>query len=108
MRGTHEPSLGELVGRLIDSGKAFVQAEIAVVRRTFAIWSGAAKVSAVFMVAAMLLINAAVIVLVAAFGMALAKWLGVAGGLAAAAFVVLLIAGLLVWLAIRRLASVAK
>lgn len=103
MRGTDEASLRELVARLIDSTKAFVQAEVALVRRTFTVWAGAAKAAAILFVIALILVNAAVIVLLAALGMALATWLGTAGGLAVAALIGLAAAGLLGWIGARRI-----
>ena len=98
----------DLAARLIESGKAWAQAEITLVRMTALRWAEAAKIGAVLVVLALILVNAAVIVLVAALGMALAAWLGTAGGLAVAAILALLLAGLLGWLAVRRFMRAAR
>lgn len=103
-----EESLRELVARLIDSGKAYAQAEVALVKTTVSVRAAQAKPAAIFGVIAILLVQAALTVLVAALGMALAQWLTPAGGLAAGAVIALLIAGLLGWMAARRLSGSAK
>lgn len=108
MGGSREASLRELLARLIDSSKAFVQAELALVRKTMAAWAGAIKIGAALITLAIVLVNAAVIVLIAALGMALAGWLGMVGGLAAAGAIALLSAGVLIWLAIRCFKQVTR
>ncbi|WP_293972675.1 phage holin family protein [Sphingomonas sp.] len=108
MGASHEASLRELLARLIEAGRAFAQAEIALVRKTVAAWAGAAKIGAALIIVALILANAAVIVLVAALGMALARWIGPAGGLAVAALIALIVAGLLGWLAAKRFSEMLK
>ena len=93
--GDQGDTLRELIARLIDSGKAYLRAELLLVRTTIKVRLIEAKYVAVFAVAAGLLGLAGVIVLVAALGLALARWLGPAGGLAAAGLIALLAAGLL-------------
>ena len=96
-------SLRELIARLIDNAKAYCKAEVDLVRTTVKVKLVEARFAAIFVVLALFLINAAVIVLVAALGMALARWLGPAGGLAAGALIALAIAGVLVKLAVSQL-----
>lgn len=108
MGGNNEASLRELLVRLIGSAKAFVEAEVALVRDTVRAWAGAAKMIAALAVMAFALVNAALVVMLVALGMALAKWLGMAGGLALAALIALLVAGLLGRLAVLRLKMLAS
>lgn len=98
----------ELIARLIDAVRAFAQAEIALVKATAAAWAGAAKVAGVFIAIALLLANAAIIVLLAAFGMTIAIWLGPAAGLAIAAVIGLVLAALFGWLAASRIMKMLK
>ena len=95
-------SLRDLIARLIDSAKAYLRAEVALIKKTVEVRLGQAKPAAAFAIGAILLVQAAVVILLAALGMALATWLGAAGGLAAAGLIALSVAGLLVWLAIRK------
>jgi hypothetical protein len=97
-----ELSLRDLIARLIDSAKAYVRAEVALVKKTVEVRLDQAKPAAAFGIGAVMLVQAALVVLLMALGMGLATWLGTAGGLAVAALIGLLIAGLLVWLAIGR------
>lgn len=108
MRGNEEPSIRALVARLIEAGKAFVEAEIALVKTTIAAWAGAAKIGAALLIVALLLALAGLIVLVAALGMALAIWIGPAAGLAIAALIALLLAGLLAWAGVKRFIALVK
>lgn len=95
-------SLRDLIARLIDSAKAYVRAEIALVKKTVEVRLDQVKPAAAFVIGAIMLTQATLVILLAALGMALATWLGTAGGLAVAGLIGLLIAGLLVWLAIGR------
>lgn len=101
-------SLRDIVARLIDDGKAYAQAEITVVKATAAAWLTPAKIAVPLIVAAIFLLQAALTILVAALGMALATILGTAGGLAASAVIVLLIAAVLVWVAVSKLGKAGK
>ncbi|NIJ06838.1 small-conductance mechanosensitive channel [Sphingomonas vulcanisoli] len=103
--GGKEESVRELIARLIDETKAYVKAEIGVVKSTALAWVDRAKIAVPLIVTAILLVQAALIVLIAAFGMALAAWLGVAGGLAVAAVIVLLIAGVCVGIAVSKVSK---
>ena len=80
--GTDESSLGELFGRLSDDARAYAAAEAklyqAIARRRLS----RARNGAIALVAAALLANAALIVLLVGLAMQLAKWVGPAlGGL---------------------------
>lgn len=97
-----EYSLRDLIARLIDSAKAYLRAEVTLIKKTVEVRLDQAKPAAVFAIAAVMLVQAALIVLLAALGMGLAIWLGTAGGLAVAGLIGLLVSGLLVWLAISR------
>ena len=103
-----EESLRDLVARLIDSAKAYLNAEVALIKTTASVRIAQAKPAAIFAVTAILLVQAALTVLVAALGMLLARWLTPAGGLAAGAVLALLVAGLLGWMAARQLSGGAK
>jgi asparagine N-glycosylation enzyme membrane subunit Stt3 len=100
--GAQEESLRDLIARLIDNARVYARAEVAVIKKTIEVRLNQAKPAAVFAIGAVLLTQAALVVLIAALGMALATWLGTAGGLAVAAIIALAVAGLLVWLAIGR------
>lgn len=98
-----DDTLGELVTRLSEDAKAYAKAEVAVVKRSVLARVAAIKPSAIYIVLAILLVQAALTVLTAALGMVLAIWLGPPGGLAAGAVIVLAVAGLLVRLAVVKL-----
>ena len=102
-----EESLRELVARLIDSAKAYLTAEVTLVKTMVSVRVARAKPAAIYGVIAILLVQAALTVLIAALGMLLATWLTPAGGLAMGAVIALLIAGLLGWLAARSLSGSA-
>jgi hypothetical protein len=95
-------SLRELVARLINDGKAYAIAEIAVVKATINKWLAPAKTAVPLVIVALLLVQAALTVLVAALGYTIAIWIGPAGGFAIAAVVALLIAGGLVAYAVSK------
>ena len=101
-------SLRELLARLIEDGKAWATAEIAVVKATATAWITPAKIAVPLVIGAVFLVQAALTVLVIALGAALAAWIGVAGGLAVAALIVLLIAGGMVGIAITRFGKVGE
>ena len=98
--GEQEISLRDLIARLIDSGKAYAKAELLVVRKTAKLRLVEAKWVAAFAGTAAVLALAGVIVLLAALGLALARWLGPAGGMAAAGLTALIVAAVLVKYAI--------
>lgn len=99
-----QESLRDLIARLIDSGKAYARAEVALVRQTFVTRIGQIKPAIALAVPAIFIVQAALTVLLVALGFVLARWLGPAGGMALAAVIGLGIAGLLIWLAIRLIA----
>jgi hypothetical protein len=101
--GDQGESLRDLIARLIDSAKAYAKAEIMLVKKTVKVIVSQAVPTAALAGAAFLLAQAALVVLVAALGVALATFLGLAGGLAVAGILALLLAGLLGWLALKRL-----
>lgn len=80
---THpESSIGELFGRLAEDGKAFAAAEVGLYKAVALRRVGRAKNGAIALVAALFLVNAALIALLVGFAMQLAKWVGPAlGGL---------------------------
>jgi hypothetical protein len=88
-------SLRELIARLIDSGKAYLRAELFLVRKTVKVRLIEAKYFAAFAMGAGVLGLAGVIALVAALGLFLGRWLGPAGGMAVAGLIALVAAGLL-------------
>ena len=98
-----DDSLGELVTRLSESGKAYAKAEVELAKQTVLARVAALKPAVILVVIAILLVQAALTVLTGALGMLLATWIGAAGGLAAGAAIVLLLAGILVWAAVSKL-----
>ena len=103
-----EPPLRELAARLIDNGKAYVRAEVNLVKTTVSTKAGLAGPAVAMIVVAVILVQAAITVLIAALGLLLARWLGLAGGFAAAAVIVLAGAAMLAWMAINRIKAIAK
>ncbi|MDB5720762.1 MAG: hypothetical protein JWP15_1380 [Alphaproteobacteria bacterium] len=95
--------MGELFGRLGDEGRAFVQAEIGLVKAIAAHRIGNARNGVIALIVGLLLINAASISLVVSIALALAASLGpLLGGLITFAGVSIL-AGLLIWWGARRM-----
>lgn len=77
-----ESSIGELFGRLAEDAKAFARAEVALYRAVAVRRAGLARNGAIALVAALFLVNAALIALLVGFAMQLAEWVGPAlGGL---------------------------
>jgi len=108
MDGGETESLRDLAARVIDNGKAYLRAELTLVRQTMATKAALIGPAVAMIVAAILLVQAALTVLAASLGFLLARWLGLAGGLGVAALIVLAVAGLLVWVAIHRIKSIPK
>lgn len=93
--------IGELLGRLVDDGKAYARAEYDLVRANAEAKAEAAKKPLILGAAAALFLQAAVVVLGMTIALALATLVGpLAGGLIAT-LLTLGIAALLFWLAKR-------
>jgi len=105
--GDDERPIGELVGQLIDEGKDFARAELGLARATAMVKAEGYKIPAALIAMALLLAQAAIAVLAFAVFVALAPLIGtiVAGILVS--LIVLGLATLLVWLALRRLKDAA-
>ncbi|WP_116090161.1 phage holin family protein [Sphingomonas crusticola] len=101
-------SLRELAARVIDNGKAYVRAEVTLAKTTVTTKAAQAGPAAGLIVVAIVLVQAAATILAASLGLLLARWLGLAGGFAVAALVVLLVAGLLGWTAVKRIKGIVK
>lgn len=101
--GDDERPIGEIVGRLIDEGKDYARAEIGLARVTAMAKAEGYKLPAALIGIAILVAQAAVAVLAFTLFLALAPLIGtvLAGVLTGA--IVLGIAGLLLWLAVRKL-----
>ena len=100
-----EPPIGELFGRLGEDGRAFVQAELGLVKAIARHRVTAARSGAIALLLAILLVNAALIALVVSIAMAIAIELGLLlGGLITFA-AVSAIAGLLAWWGSGRLSA---
>jgi len=106
--GDEPESLREVAGRVIDNTKAYVRAEITLAKQTAITKASQATVPVALIVTAIVLLQAAVTVLAAALGLLLAHWLGSAGGLAAAAVIVIAISGLLVWVAVEQIKRLTR
>ena len=94
--GNNEETLGELFGRLADDGRAFVKAEAGLYKAIAARRAGKAKNGAIALVAAALLGNAALIVLLIGIALELAEHVGPFFGASITFVVVSLIAFFLV------------
>ena len=100
-----EPPIGELFGRLGEDGRAFVQAELGLIKAIARHRIAAARSGAIALLLAVLLANAALIALVVSIAMAIATELGpLLGGLITFAGVGV-IAGLLGWWGAGRLSA---
>lgn len=75
-RPPEEPSIGDLFGRLADEGKAYVRAEAGVYKAIAARRVGNAKSGVIALVAAALLTNAALGMLLVCFALGLAPVVG--------------------------------
>jgi hypothetical protein len=106
--GDEEISLRELIARLIEAAKAYARAELELIKRTAFARAGQAVTGVGLGVAALLFVQAAVTVLLAALGMWIASAIGAAGGFAIAALAGLAIAALLGWLAARSFGGTDK
>lgn len=94
-----ERPIGELFGQLIDEGKAYGKAELALVRASAEAKADAAKIPALLGATALLFLIAGVVVLCMTMALALATLIGpLAGGLLAT-LITFAIAGLLGWIA---------
>ncbi|HEY1604413.1 MAG TPA: phage holin family protein [Allosphingosinicella sp.] len=71
-----EPSIGDLFGRLADDAKAYVRAEADLCKAIALHRLGAARNGAIALVAAILLLNAALVTLVVCFALVLAPAVG--------------------------------
>ncbi|MFL6862539.1 MAG: hypothetical protein ACJ8DZ_06015 [Allosphingosinicella sp.] len=77
-----ESSIGELFGRLAEDAKAFARAEAGLYRAVAVRRAGLARNGAIALVAALFLVNAALVALLVGLAMQLAVWVGPAlGGL---------------------------
>jgi hypothetical protein len=93
-----EPPIGELFGRLGEDGRAFVQAEIGLVKAIARHRIDAARNGMIALVAGILLLNAALIALVVSIALALAPVVGpLLGGLVTFAGVAAIAALLARW-----------
>jgi hypothetical protein len=101
-----EESLRDLLMRVVDNGKAYVRAEIAVAKATASTKAGQAGPAAGMLMGALLVLQASLAVLLAALGALLACWLGWPAGLALAGVIGLAATGLLAWLGVRKLTKV--
>lgn len=97
-----EESLRDLFARVIDNAKAYLKAELTLIRTNVSVRVGQVAPAIGFVIVAILIVQSALTVLIAALGLAFAAWIGIAGGLAVAALIGLAIAALLGWLSITR------
>jgi fatty acid desaturase len=89
-----ESSIGELFGRLAEDGKAYVRAEANLYRAIALRRVGQARNGAIALVAALFLVNAALVALLVGFALQVGEWIGPAlGGLAV--FLVVAVIGFL-------------
>ena len=98
-----EQSIGEVVSDLVDQGKAYAKAEVELVKAQAMAKVEQFKVPAILLFGALLFAQAAVTVLAVAVALGLAPLIGPFGGGLVAVVLAGGIAGLLAWLAIKRL-----
>jgi hypothetical protein len=97
-----EPPLGELVGRLIDQGKGYARAEVGLVRAMANAKVEAIKLPAILFATALLFLIGGVVTLCVTIALALATLIGpLAGGLLAT-LIAFGIAGLLAFVAVKK------
>ncbi|UAK23882.1 hypothetical protein [Sphingomonas nostoxanthinifaciens] len=101
--GDQEESLRDTVARLVENAKAYARAELNLVRQTVLARVNQLRPALILGIAAILIVQAALVIAIAALGMLLALWIGPAGGLALAALIALAIAGLFGWIAVKRI-----
>src|SRR3954469_228001 len=77
---TGESSIGELFGRLAEDGRSFVEAEIGLYKKVAVRRAGLARNGAIALVAALFLVNAALVALLVGLALQLAIWVGPALG----------------------------
>jgi hypothetical protein len=98
-----ERPIGEVVGQLIDEGKAYARAEVELAKSQALAKAEAFKVPAILLFAALLFAQAAVTVLAMTIALALAPLIGPLGGGLVAVLVAAGAAALLAWLGVQRL-----
>ena len=98
-----EAPLGEIVSDLVDQGKAYAKAEIDLAKAQAMAKVAEFKVPAILLFGAWLFAQAAVTVLAVAVAMGLAPLIGPFGGGLVAVLLAGGVAGLLAWLAVKRL-----
>jgi hypothetical protein len=103
-----EESLRDLLMRAIENGKAYLRAEVAVIKVTASTRAGQAGPALGLVVGALLIVQASLTVLIASLGALLALWLGWPGGLALAALVGLVVAGAIAWSGVKTLTGLFK
>src|SRR3954468_7895709 len=75
-----ESSIGELFGRLAEDGRSFLQAEASLYKAVALRRASLARNGAIALVAAVFLVNAALVALLVGLAMQLATWVGPALG----------------------------
>jgi hypothetical protein len=98
-----EPGIGALAGNLVEDGRAYAMAEVAVYRAKAVAWLGEAKFVAIFGAAALVLVNAAIIALLVGLLLTLAPRVGPGWATVIVVGGTLVLAGLLGWFALRHI-----
>lgn len=93
---------------VVDDGKTYLKAEIGLWRAIALSKVDIIRPAVIAVVAALMLVQAGLTVVTAGFGMALAKWVGVPGGLALAGLLLLVIAAALALFAVARLKALGR
>jgi hypothetical protein len=101
--GDNDRPVGELVHELIEDGKAYVRAEMGLIKAMASAKANALKLPAILFGVAFLLSIAAIVALAVGVAMALATRLGPLGGGIAAFLLFLAIGGGLAWYGVKRL-----
>jgi hypothetical protein len=103
LRPVEDETLPGLVSRIIENLKAYIRAEVQLIKVTASTKAGLAFPAVGLFIVALVFLQVALTVFTLALGALLAIWLGWAGGLAVAALVALTVAGLFAWIGARRM-----
>lgn len=101
--GTEEESIGTLIGRLVEDGKSYAHAEIGYYRTLVASKLGEAKLGLIFGLAALVIALCAVTALLVGLILSLATLVGPGWATLIVILAALALAGLLGWLAYKRI-----
>jgi hypothetical protein len=101
-------TIGGLFGRLVESTEEYIRAELRVYREVLLHRLLRARLAVVFIVLALLIVAAAVTAILVGLAIALGPYVGPVAACFLVGFGGLAFAGLLIWIAVRRIASIVE